>query len=366
MPNKKRKTPEISFVSGFSKPTEQQNQEAVGRFPWDKHADESGAKIREGILIKRGGASSVKSVRDIDIPAYYRNSIWGKRCEWPALPNPFDEGSWLATVCEEGQTVDDYIASTTLRSGAFRPSTNSDNPNIYIVPIIAHGDDEVSWPNTAPPLEAISEWVSAFFDRKCIVLDFVSLKPASGCVMWCVPGEREKPLKGRISATRPGRFQTHVDDLVTALRNIKIKGTLNGSTLDKPFAVVGVTSTDIFSCDDDLFIAGWASDTGATVLSYARYHPRMKMCSFRWDDYAYIGKSSDYSYYEDNKPRPKVSNELVPFKDMDKLSQCEYIRRAGKLIVHELCHVYKIAHCIHHHCLMNGTGVQVYTSFISI
>lgn len=355
MPGVKRKATAIPYVKGFSKPTEEEKRAAVGRFPWDNHPDASGNKIRETMLLNQGGASSVISVRDVDTPFFYQNYPSAKASIWPDLPHPADAGAWLANVCEEGQTVETYIASTTLRSGAFRPSTNYSNPHIYIVPIIEHGEMAI-WPDTAPPLEAISEWVSVFFDRKCVILDYVSLKPAVGCVMWCVSGEDEKRLKGRISSTRQGRFQTHVDDLIDQLRNVKHKGVLNGTTIDRPFAVVGVTVTDLYSCDEDLFIAGYASDTGATVLSYARYHPRMKMCPFNWDDYGYISKSSDYSYYEDNKRRPKVSDSLVPYAALDKRSQTEFIRRAGKLIVHELCHVYKIAHCIHHHCIMNGTG----------
>jgi hypothetical protein len=88
----------------------------------------------------------------------------------------------------------------------------------------------------------------------------------------------------------------------------------------------------------------------------ARYHPHMKMCPFHWDDYSYLPQSSAYSYYEDNKKRTIGASATPSFCALSAKSQSEYIRRAGKLIVHEICHVYGIDHCVYYHCLMNGTG----------
>ena len=45
------------------------------------------------------------------------------------------------------------------------------------------------------------------------------------------------------------------------------------------------------------------------------------------------------------------------------------LRRATKLLVHELAHVYGVDHCIYYACVMNGTGhlvedfqVYIYTA----
>ena len=231
-------------------------------------------------------------------------------------------------------------------------------PNKYKVPLNAHGEER-EWPPTAPPLEAVCEWVRIFFDRNCFILDLGELVPGENCILWCGPeGGRERRLTGRVSADKK-RFQTRVDGLLNQLQGIKDKGVHNGCTLVGAFAVIGITFTDLYSCDEDLFIAGMAAARqGSAVLSYHRYHPRIKMCPFHWDDYGYISKSSNYSYYEDNKRRPRVVEEVVPFASMDHKSRSEFIRRAGKLLVHELLHVYGIAHCIYHHCLMNGTGTH--------
>jgi predicted Zn-dependent protease len=121
------------------------------------------------------------------------------------------------------------------------------------------------------------------------------------------------------------------------------------------FAVIGITMEDIYSAPGDLFIAGMAAGgSKVAVLSFARYHPRIRMHFQDWDNYGYASKSAEYSYFEEGKPRPKVSDERPAVLDAE--SRVNYLRRAGKLVVHELAHVYGIDHCIHYHCVMNGTG----------
>lgn len=129
------------------------------------------------------------------------------------------------------------------------------------------------------------------------------------------------------------------------------------------FAVVGVTMEDLYSSEGDLFIAGMAAGgSKVAVLSFARYHPRIRMNFQNWYDYGYAAKSAEYSYFEENKARP--STVPVPPAELDAASKANYLRRAGKLVVHELGHVYGIDHCIHYHCVMNGTGhlVEDFTS----
>lgn len=121
------------------------------------------------------------------------------------------------------------------------------------------------------------------------------------------------------------------------------------------FAVVGVTMEDLYSSEGDLFVAGMAAGgSKVAVLSFARYHPRIRMHFQNWWDYGYVSKSAEYSYFEENKKRPPTV--LLPPTTLDAVSKANYLRRAGKLVVHELAHVYGIDHCVHYHCVMNGTG----------
>lgn len=108
------------------------------------------------------------------------------------------------------------------------------------------------------------------------------------------------------------------------------------------------------------------------------YHPRLKMCPGDWHDYGYASKASDYSYFDDapkkrcpTRPHPlddhffhkctkkqqKKTNESAAAAAAD-LAACrmESERRAGKLLVHELMHIYGLEHCVYHACVMNGTG----------
>jgi predicted Zn-dependent protease len=133
------------------------------------------------------------------------------------------------------------------------------------------------------------------------------------------------------------------------------KGATPARAIHDAFAVIGITMEDIYSAPGDLFIAGMAAGgSKVAVLSFARYHPRLRMHFQDWDDYGYASKSAEYSYFEEGKPRPKVSDERSVALDAE--SRANYLRRAGKVVVHELAHVYGIDHCIHYHCVMNGTG----------
>jgi archaemetzincin len=44
------------------------------------------------------------------------------------------------------------------------------------------------------------------------------------------------------------------------------------------------------------------------------------------------------------------------FDSLTDASKAEYLRRSGKLLVHELGHLYGLGHCIFNRCLMMGKG----------
>jgi archaemetzincin len=347
----------VEYVAGFHLPTREEIISACGSFPWA--SDSSKAKHREDLLLGKGGGgkTTIDSIRQIDTHDFYRERE-GKEC-WFDLPAPADSSSWLAQVNEPGQTFEEYVQFITLRSGKFKPNSNPEKADIYILPI---SEVESCWPDSGPALGGILEYVSAFFCRNVIQLDFVHLQPCEGRVVkkkavnWRT-ATHECAITGRRSTTNPIRFQTHVDGLLTEIAAVQEDGSYNGQEIANSFAVVGVTTSDLYSGDSDLFIAGMAAGgSKVAVLSLARYHPHMKMCPFHWDDYSYLPQSSAYSYYEDNKKRTIGASATPSFSALSAKSQSEYIRRAGKLIVHEICHVYGIDHCVYYHCLMNGTG----------
>jgi hypothetical protein len=212
-----------------------------------------------------------------------------------------------------------------------------------------------------------------------------------------VPSTCGKRGKGKDSGKAAGaerRFQVHVDGLLTELSDIRNGHTLALAThhpkkggggrggggvvsIKEGSCVVGITLQDLYSGNSDLFVAGMAAGgSKVAVLSFARYHPRIKMSPFHWHDYGYISRDSSYPYLEDNRARP-VGMTAQPFHPVQTQTQTaqqekgkgkgrrgegvggggsEYFRRAGKLLMHELCHVFGLDHCIFYHCLMNGTG----------
>lgn len=101
-----------------------------------------------------------------------------------------------------------------------------------------------------------------------------------------------------------------------------------------------------------------------------RYHPRLKMSPSTWHDYGYATKASDFSYFDDapkkrcaTLPHPSDHHQTTTEQKNASIaaaemvaSRVEYERRAGKLLVHELMHIYGVDHCVYHACVMNGTG----------
>lgn len=362
MPKRKVQFP---FVTGFSVPNENDVLKAMGTFPFEG-AEVTGAKHRkrEDILlgVSGGNNTTLASLQQCDQESLFVNNFKGKKF-WDSLPSPMDETAWLAHVNEEGQTFQQYVSATTLRSGQFRPNTNHLQTKIYILPIVDH-EDVPSWPTTGPDLQGLAAWMSAFFSRDVEILDFVTLRPhlqddtrkrkAKQKIVWQAKDD-ERLLAGRFCEDT-GRYQTHVEGLLCALSGQREEGSYGGTSLQDAFSVVGVTMCDLYSGATDLFVAGMAAGgSKVAVLSFARYHPMLKMCPEKWQDYGYTKRSSSYSYFEDNKPRPVTSPDVSEVA-LPAQAQAEYFRRAGKLLIHEMCHVYGIDHCIHYHCLMNGTA----------
>eukprot|EP00602_Paraphysomonas_sp_CaronLab_P000507 CAMPEP_0185020020 /NCGR_PEP_ID=MMETSP1103-20130426/2610_1 /TAXON_ID=36769 /ORGANISM="Paraphysomonas bandaiensis, Strain Caron Lab Isolate" /LENGTH=414 /DNA_ID=CAMNT_0027550657 /DNA_START=76 /DNA_END=1317 /DNA_ORIENTATION=+ len=352
----------VSLVSGFHLPTLDERLRAVGSYPWS-HTDTL-EDAREECLLGSGGGghTSVLSIKDINKEEYYSNSVCNTSF-WSDLPLPQDEGSWLANVCEEGQSFDQYVKAITLRSGKFRPTAKATRAVLYLIPIVERKDDQdLVWPEYGPRLDHLSQWLSAFYCREVVVLDFASLSPKRSDgggrgrpVEWQGADGCTGGIKGRVYDEN--RFQTHVDGVLAALSNILEAGTYGEVGVENGFAMVGVTMCDLYSAESDLFVAGMAAGgSKVAVLSFARYHPRIKMCPQHWNDYAYASKSSGYPYYEDNKRRPNTNPQCPPRANMKATCKSEFMRRAGKLLVHEMGHVYGLEHCIYYDCVMNGTG----------
>jgi len=362
---KRKKVDSIPFIDGFSLPSEEDVQKAIGSFPWTTSSSKL-SKRQQSLLANSVEDENIvrSSIDQCDNELLYTTKCKKGTSLWKPLPSPIDESAWLATVNEEGQTFDQYVTMVTLRSGQLKPNTCYDRSKIYIVPIVDHQESPV-WPNHGPALDGLASWMAAFFAKDVQILDFVTLQPivqdgsrkraAKSKILW-KSSTRDSRVAGRICEAS-GRYQTHVDGLLSELLTMKEDETDGKCDISDAFTVVGVTMCDLYSCAADLFVAGMAAGgSKVAVLSFARYHPMLKMCPEKWESYGYIAKSSNYSYFEDNKRRPNTSTEAPSQEAITPQARSEFFRRAGKLLIHEMCHVYGIDHCVHYHCLMNGTA----------
>lgn len=277
-----------------------------------------------------------------------------------------------------------------------------------------------AWPSRGPKLQALCDIISAFFGRKVEVLDSITVKlkargeqkdssdrsmQGTACHFeWktTLPSADQTlssctaidNLQGRIDLNTD-HFQLNTNSILNMLKTIKHDG----------FAIVGVTMCDLYSSSNDnnrdskeLFMAGgaWINDKIA-VTSFCRYDALIKSSKYDWYDYGYLSPYSSsewmtnngYYYDFDNNNHPVQRPIVKDFPDqweketstsmltylfdaptalplsttcntycdvnIDKQSTI-MVRRAAKLIVHEIGHLYDFKHCTKYSCNMNGTS----------
>jgi len=278
---------------------------------------------------------------------------------WESLPAPKRKHDWLALDGEEGQTFQQYLEFVTMRSGRFKAQAAAEKSEIGLCPILQGGQDQ--W--EGPSLQALLEITKAFFDRPVKLTEpaFVTDGPQGDrkrfpTFSFCQPasgGGGKFSIKGRLhakSGVKYSRVQYHIDPLLTELSRLK-------DSLDPNMGMlVGVTMEDLYSHESDLFVAGMALEASkVAVFSFHRYNPFITMSDMLWHDYGYSSKVTTSTYFLGDGPRPAAMNPASPPVTSD-ADISEGLRRASRLLTHEICHLFGIDHCIHHRCLMLGSG----------
>ena len=191
------------------------------------------------------------------------------------IPEPDD---WLAINIEHGQTFDQYRIYANIPA----PGKNK----FYIQPF----DSKLS-PSLLKSLKAYS---SIFFPG----IKFILRKPINIDNIQAI--RRDGP---------DGVPQYNASRILNKMHKI--------APIDR-FAIIGVTSEDIYHIDEWNFVFGLASVINKTgIFSFARYNQEF------------------YSLPSDS--------ELMLF-------------RAVKVMLHEMCHMFGLLHCIYFKCLMNGSN----------
>jgi len=153
--------------------------------------------------------------------------------------------------------------------------------------------------DSSPSLEALRDYAAAFFQLDVVLLPADVLESAA--------------FEPRINP-RSGKYQ---------LRSTAILSWLHERLPDDAFCMVAVTMQDLYPAPSWNFVYGQASPAQRTgVFSFARHDP------------LFLGRD-----------RPD---------DFDALM----LRRSGRTLVHEIAHLFGLAHCIYYRCVENGVNHQ--------
>jgi archaemetzincin len=121
-----------------------------------------------------------------------------------------------------------------------------------------------------------------------------------------------------------GHLQVCVDSNLMQLRNLIPQDAI---------CMIGLTLLDLYGEESDLFVAGMAAgNERVAIFSLYRYDPCLSFSTEHW-----------FQIEEDEK---------IAEKDRSRIT----LQRGCKLLVHEICHLLGIDHCIYYDCCMNGSG----------
>eukprot|EP00117_Sycon_ciliatum_P041246 scpid58432/ scgid4141/ Archaemetzincin-2; Archeobacterial metalloproteinase-like protein 2 len=289
------------------------------------------------------------------------------------VPKPTCEDDWLAQYNETGQTFDEFIEQcpwlSSRRLKYMKQTFNKSGSNlvekypdgkIYLLPLGSFGDEMPS-----EQFDKLAEYTRAFFGSVPVVqLPEVGLDMNKSTVYWngevrteaeshsdrhgvpassgagaSPPAKRRKasrdggatkvrrhPLSARFHRTDDGtsRVQLRVDGVLEQLRH---------NIPDDALCLVALTMADLFDTKPDLFVAGMAAGARrVAVFSFFRYHPEIRFSSEFW-----------YDVWREDSGSAAVLQETL-------------LLRSCRLLVHEVCHLLGVDHCIFHACCMNGSG----------
>lgn len=243
--------------------------------------------------------------------------------DFPALPK-VKSGDWLAEHSEVGQSCDGFMRrcdSMFAKPGCARNvlyiqplgtvTGKSMPPGVKNVELLA--DKESAF------LKLLKSYLVAFFGRtmEVKILPFVQTDKAA---------YRNNDWDGR--------HQVNAGDIINkVLPDIRLK-------YRDAYAFIGVTMEDLYPRDSWNFVFGLADMMGRNgVFSFARYDEDD-------EDYAFGAMLN----------KKQAPNDDLPLQQRDPLRYTRLLKRACKVMTHELCHCFGAKHCVHFNCLMQGSN----------
>ncbi|GFR77509.1 archaemetzincin-2-like [Elysia marginata] len=258
---------------------------------------------------------------------------------FPPIPHPTNQDDWLAQYVEEGQSYKDYLSENPWFSRRkhkfmlqkFVPSGSTISEKypegkIYIAKVGAFASDIC--------FDDLIDYIKRFLKLPVKVLEGIDVEQQGSrltlvenpsCNPSSRPGSRIKrsTLDTRYNS-KTKHIQICVDSILPRLRTMKPHDAL---------CLIGLTPYDLYGDESDLFVAGMAAGLQqVAVFSLMRYNPALSFSTEFWYD---IDETEEIGLMEKRK--------LI-------------LQRSCKLVVHELCHLLGIDHCIYYSCCMNGSG----------
>lgn len=260
-----------------------------------------------------------------------------------SIPVPTDIDDWLAQYNEEGQTYKQFLdqcpwLSTRKRkymSQNFQPSGQTlkqkyPNGKVYIVPVGDLDHEGTEFYSDLP------EYTSKFLCLPVVSLPEIKIEINDDKVFWIDEAE-SKQITNRRTSNRTRRCQlTSRFDYKTKQLQVRVDSNLmqlRQKIPDDALCMIGLTMLDLYGDDSDLFVAGMAAgNQRVAIFSLYRYDPCL---SFSIENWFQISKTN-----------------TIPERDRLRI----ILQRSCKLVVHEICHLLGIDHCIFFDCCMNGSG----------
>ncbi len=194
---------------------------------------------------------------------------------------------WLASHPEPGQTVEEYRPALS----ALKPTPQQ--KTLCLLPLGQFNE------GSAPSLEKLREYCTAFFGMETRVLEAVGLDKV--------------PAKRRINyVNKVEMHQLLTPDILSWLPSRKPRDA---------YAIIAVTMEDLYPDEKWNFVFGQAMLQGGTgVFSFARYDPAF-----------------------DGETRNEQTQALI-------------LQRSCKVLSHEMGHMFGLMHCAFYECLMDGSN----------
>ncbi|KAL3866504.1 hypothetical protein ACJMK2_043797 [Sinanodonta woodiana] len=302
----------VPFATGFKPPTRCQSRLAIGCEPMIKDFD-PGAECSHGFK-------------------YFKT-----------ISHPTDIDDWLAQYNEEGQTYKQflnecpwlssrkrkYMSQTFVFSGKTLPQKYPDG-KVYIVPL---GEFQREDPKL---FNHLIEYTSIFLCLPVVPLPVIQLHEENGDIFWIEQPAVSEALQRRTSErtrkhklttsydVKSKHFQVCVDSCL-----MKLRQTIPSDAI----CLIALTMYDLYGDETDLFVAGMAAgNQRVAVFSLYRYDPSLLFSMENW--------------YEIERDKTVSRKDKI----------CLMLQRGSKLLVHEICHLLGIDHCIYFDCCMNGSG----------